>query len=128
MFAIIIEFILEVLLELFGEFFVELFIRAGANIPWVNKAATNLLTALVYFGIGAFIGWVSLWVFPKAFVRSESLHGISLVITPLLAGLVMAAIGWIRTQQGKLATQIERFSYGFALAFGMALIRFYLTE
>jgi hypothetical protein len=128
MFAIIIEFVLEVLLQFVGELIVELFIRTGASIPWVNKAATNLLTALVYFGIGAFIGWVSLWFFPKAFVRSESLHGISLVITPVLSGLMMAAIGWVRTQRGELALQIERFSYGFVLAFGMALIRFYFTE
>jgi hypothetical protein len=128
MFAFIIEIVLELLLQLFGELFVEFFIRAGARIPWVNRAATNLLTALVYFGIGAVIGLVSLLFFPEAFVRSESLHGISLVITPVLAGMVMAAIGWIRTQQGKLALQIERFSYGFALAFGMALIRFYFTD
>jgi VIT1/CCC1 family predicted Fe2+/Mn2+ transporter len=128
MFAFIIEIILELLLQLFGEFLLEFVIRTGARIPWVNAAATKLLTALVYFGIGVVIGLVSLLFFPKAFVRSESLHGISLVITPVLAGLVMNAIGWIRVRQGELAIQIERFSYGFALAFGMALIRFYFTD
>ena len=125
---VIIELILEALLEISGDLFIDLIVRAGARIPWVNQAATNLRTGLVYFVIGTIIGVGSLFLFPEAFVRSESLHGISLVITPVLAGVVMAAIGWIRTQQGKLATQLERFSYGFALAFGMALIRFYFTR
>lgn len=39
----------------------------------------------------------------------------------------MAAIGWIRERQGKLVVRLETFSYAFALAFGMALIRFYFT-
>jgi hypothetical protein len=128
MFATIIAFLLEGLLEIAGDVFIDLLIHAGAKIPWVNQATTNLLTGLVYFGIGSCIGLLSLLLFPEAFVRSESLHGISLVITPVLAGLVMNAIGWIRVRQGKLAIQLERFSYGFALAFGMALIRFYFTE
>lgn len=127
MFAIIIEFILEAVLEISGDLFIDLIVRAGARIPWASQAATNLLTGLVYFVIGTIIGVGSLLFFPEAFVRSESLHGISLVITPVLAGVVMAAIGWIRVRRGELAIQIERFSYGFALAFGMALIRFYFT-
>ena len=67
-------------------------------------------------------------VFPKAFVRSENLHGISLVITPVLAGLAMAAIGWVRERRGKPVVRIENFAFGFVLAFGIAVIRFYFTE
>src|SRR5829696_4625450 len=101
MLEIIIEIFLEFLLQIVGELFVELFIRIGASIPWVNKAASNLLTALVLFAVGLFIGWVSLWIFPRAFVRSEGLHGISLVVTPVMAGLAMAALGLPRERWGK---------------------------
>jgi hypothetical protein len=128
MFAIIIEFLLEFLLQFVGELVLEVIVHSGSRIPWVNKIANRVLLALILFGVGAFIGALSLVWFPEAFVRSESLHGISLVITPVLAGSAMAAIGWIRESRGKPVARVENFAYGYVLAFGMALIRFYLTE
>lgn len=128
MFELIIEFVLEFLLQFAGELILELIIRGGSKIPWVNNVANNLLLGvIVLFPIGAFMGWFSLLFFPEAFVRSESLHGISLVITPVLAGSAMAAIGWIRERRGKPVVRIESFWFGFALAFGIALVRFYWT-
>jgi len=128
MFALIIEFLLEFLLQFAGELFLELIIHAGGRIPWVNRIANGVLLGLILFGLGAFIGAFSLIWFPEAFVRSESLHGISLVITPVLAGSAMAAIGWIRESRGKPVARVENFAYGYVLALGMALVRFYWTD
>lgn len=124
----IIEIVLEFLVAMVWELFADLIIHFRARNPWLNWAASLLVNALVLFGFGLICGLLSLLFFPRAFVRSESLHGISLVITPVLAGLGMAAIGWIRERRGKLVTRLESFSYGFVLAFGIALIRFYFTN
>jgi hypothetical protein len=128
MFVIIIEFLLEFLLEFAGDLFMDLLIHGGSRVPWLNRAATRVLFAGILFGAGAVIGWFSLLFFPEAFVRSESLHGISLLVTPVLAGSAMAAIGWIRESRGKPAAPVENFAYGYVLALGMALVRFYWTD
>lgn len=119
---IFLEFLLQVVVELVFDVFLHLFPERA------RRSLSTILTAGVYFGVGLFVGWVSLWFFPKAFVRSESFHGISLVIAPVLAGLAMAAIGMIRARRGKVVTRLESFSYGFLLAFGIALVRFWYTE
>jgi hypothetical protein len=122
------ELILELLLQVFGELFIDLLIHVGVQVPWVNRIGNNLLAGGILFVVGAIVGVLSLIYFPRAFVRSESMHGISLVITPVLAGLAMEVIGRIRRRQRKLVIRLENFWYAYALALGMALIRFYFTE
>jgi len=129
MFEAMVELILEFLLQFAGEIILDLIVHACSRNARVSYVASNLLLGLiVLFPLGLFMGWFSLLFWPQAFVRSESLHGISLVITPVLAGSMMAAIGWVRKQRGKRVVRIENFWMGFALAFGIALVRFYLTE
>ena len=127
---------LELLLQIFLEFFMELVgglltgasLGAASRIPWISRSLNTLHTAIMFFGAGFLIGWLSIWIFPGAFIRSSSLHGISLFITPTLAGLAMSAIGWIRLRQGRLVVQFESFSYGFIFAFAMTLIRLLFTK
>ena len=77
---LIIEFLLEFLIPFMAEILLDLLIHIGAEIPWVNKAANNFLNGLMYFGVGLFIGFVSLWFFPKRFrpqrhlARHKSYH------------------------------------------------------
>ena len=127
MFEFIIQIILEALLEILGAALVEILVSTR-RIPWVNQAATKFVTGLILFALGAFIGLVSLWVFPNAIVRSESLHGISLVITPVLTGATMVGIGWLIRWRKKPAIRLGHFAIGYVVALGMALVRFYLTD
>jgi hypothetical protein len=73
------------------------------------------------------LGGLSLLVFPQSFVRSERFHGINLMITPVLCGLLMTAIGRWRARQGDPLLRIDSFVYGFLFAFAMALVRFVYT-
>jgi hypothetical protein len=66
---IIVEFLLEFLLQFFGELILDVLIHVGGRIPGINWAATKLFNAGVCFGVGLFIGFVSLLVFPHAFVE-----------------------------------------------------------
>lgn len=129
MLTFIVELFLEFLIPLAGELLIDLLFHFGwRRQPWARNAEYTILTAVMYFGIGLFVGWLTILIFPRAFIRSENLHGVSLILTPVLAGLMMAAIGAIREQRRKVVIRLESFSYGFVLAFGMALVRFFFTE
>ena len=122
------QIFLELLLELVGGVLVDVVLHASSRFIRVRKTLNALVTLIMYWGLGLFVGWLSILIFPRAFVRSSNLHGISLLITPVLAGFAMSAIGWIRMRQGKLLIRLETFSCGFIFAFGMALIRLLFTR
>ena len=126
MFEFIIQIVLDALLEILGAALVEILVSTG-RIPWVNQAATKFVTGLILFAVGAFIGLLSLAIFPHAIVHSESLPGVSLVITPLLTGVTMVGIGWVLQWREKPVIRLGHFAIGYVVAFGMALVRFYLT-
>jgi hypothetical protein len=127
MIELIAELLLELLLQLVGEIVTELGFRSLGE-PFVSRERQNpLLAGLGYCLFGLIFGGLSLLIFPKSFVRSENFHGVSLLITPVLAGLAMSAIGKLRERQGKTLLRLDSFVYGFLFAFPMALIRFLYT-
>ena len=125
---LLLEIFLEFLIEIVGGVLLDVVLHVSSRFVRTRQTLNALLTLIMYFGLGLFVGWLSILIFPKAFVRSSNLHGISLLITPVLAGFAMSAIGWIRRRQGKLLIRLETFSAGFIFAFAMALIRLLLTE
>jgi hypothetical protein len=82
-----------------------------------------VLAALGYVMLGMATGGVSVFLFPHPLIHPSRIHGISLLVSPVLTGLVMSRIGAALRRYGKHPTQIESFGYGFAFAFGMALVR-----
>ncbi len=89
---------------------------AGFKNPWT--------ATVVYFVLGSVAGGVSLIFLPHPMVHPSRIHGISLLIGPTLAGLMMLGVGSMLRKRDKETIQLESFRYGFALAFGMALVRF----
>ena len=124
----LLEIFLEFLIQIVGEVLLDVVLHASSRFVRAREALNALLTLIMYFGLGLFVGWLSILILPKAFVRSSNLHGISLLITPVLAGFTMSAIGGFRRRQGKLLIRLETFSCGFIFAFAMALIRLLFTE
>jgi hypothetical protein len=120
----ILWFLLDILLTISGESLIELGLRSLAEPFQEREDRSPLLAALGYALLGFIVGGLSLLIFPYAFVRGSRLHGISLVITPTLAGLAMAGLGWLRDRQGKPRIRLDSFSYGFVFAFAMTLMRF----
>ncbi|MBC7923715.1 MAG: hypothetical protein H7Z75_21780 [Ferruginibacter sp.] len=126
-FELLFQVILEFVLQIFGEVLIELGLHSLAK-PFKEREARNPLLAFIgYVLLGSAVGGLSLLVFPKSFVRSSRLHGISLLITPLLAGIAMSGLGWLRLRQGKRLLRLDSFVYGAIFAFGMALVRFLFT-
>jgi len=118
------ELFLEVLLEFAGEALLDLALRAVAEVFESFRVAGPVIASVGYTLLGALAGRFSLLIFPHPLVHPSRLHGINLLVSPIVTGLVMSLIGSTLSRQGKKVTQIESFRYGFAFAFGMALIRY----
>ena len=126
-FECIINFFADFLLQLICELAIEFGLRRFADTtePEMCMPAVSFLG---YGLLGLFVGGASLLIFPHPFVRSSRFYGISLLITPILTGLAMSGMGWLRKRQGKVVLRIDTFSYGFIFAFGLALIRLVYTK
>jgi hypothetical protein len=120
-------FILEVLIPIVGEFSVEVLVYCLGEPFRARERRNAVLAGIGYYLIGLMLGGVSLLIFPQSFVRSERFHGINLLITPLVSGLVMGACGRWRARHGKTILRLDSFVYGFVFAFAMALVRFVYT-
>lgn len=122
------ELFLEALIEIGGEFFFELGLRSLSE-PFVpRRERSPILAGVGYALLGLIAGGLSLLIFPNHFVRSEHLHGISLLVSPVLAGLGMAGFGWLLKRTGKRRLRLDSFVYGFIFAFPMAIVRYIYTS
>jgi len=86
---------------------------------------------LAYVGYALFglvLGFISLALVPHRLVRPSRIPGLSLLISPVITGLMLSGTGVILRRRDKKPTQLDSFGYGFAFAFGMALIRFHFAK
>jgi len=127
------------ILELIGEFLTEASSELLASLLWRglrkgfrglrgwssgSAGFDRLLLVTVCLALGTIVGFVSVPIHPYPIFHTGKVHGISLLVSPLLTGLVMAAIGW-RLKRGNIRpVPLESFWGGFAFALGMAVIRF----
>jgi hypothetical protein len=128
------------LLELFLEFFFEAAFEFAAeflsSLIWRGVDAVfdkvefknPALACIAYVFLGGVVGGLSLLLFPHPLVHPSRVPGLSVVISPILAGLGMSLVGSTLRKRNKKAMQMESFGYGFAFAFGMALVRFFFTR
>ena len=75
--------------------------------------------------MGTVIGALSLWLFPRSFIRDATFREVNLFVTPVAVGIAMSLVGRIRLKNGQDLEQLDRFGYAFTFAFAMAFVRFY---
>jgi hypothetical protein len=127
--AAIAEFLLEAFLELIAAAILDVVSRVLAGLFTTVAEATKdnrVLAGLMYALLGVLAGAVSILVLPHPLIHREHptrLHGISLLISPIVAGLGMSAVGRILRRRGKKVAPVESFGFGFLFALGMAFIR-----
>ena len=121
--AAILEVFAELILQLLGELFLELIARAIGKFFSAIFESSRVFTAAVVLLLGALSGASSLIFFPHPLVHPSRAHGISLIVSPVIAGLVMSQIGRFLRSRGKRTIQLESFVYGFTFAFAMAVVR-----
>jgi hypothetical protein len=77
---------------------------------------------------GAALGGVSFWVWPHRLVEPGPLPGISVIVSPIVNGLLTDAVGSFRANHGKRRTALGTFWGGACFALGMAAVRFALLQ
>src|SRR5579864_8812498 len=118
------EIVLDALLELAAGALADLASRLISRLFETLETENPVAALSLYVLFGVLAGGCSLVFFPHRLVRPSRIRGISLVVSPLLAGAALSSLGSLLRRRDKLVTRIESFRYGFAFAFGMAFIRF----
>jgi hypothetical protein len=123
------EFILELLFEIFGEALLqlvfELLAELGVRRLGKGQRRPSPALAIVGYGVlGALAGGCSLWLKPVLFIASPTAQVVNLVLTPLLIGGLMAQLGAWRQRRDKATVRLDRFTYAYVFALGMALVRY----
>ena len=122
---------LDALLELLFEFIFELVFQMLAELGFETVAKVfrrrpviRIVTALIFIPLlGALIGLFLSNMIPHRILSKLSLPGISLFVSPLIAGLLMKLFGDWRRSQGHEPTMIATFWEGALFAFSLALMR-----
>jgi hypothetical protein len=126
--AALLEIILEVLAEAFlqlaGELLISLLVRASRGLSSAFLQLSPRFTAVYLALFGAATGALSVLIFPHPLFHHSHVNGVSLVISPVVTGLVMSQIGSVQRRRGRKSTPMESFWYGFVFALAMAAMRF----
>lgn len=122
MFEIIFHVVGEFLLQAIIEMLVELGFHSVKE-PFV-RPPNPWLAAFGYAIFGAALGGASLLLFPDHLTPSGTWRLVNLILSPVAAGLLMAAFGAWRARRGETLFRIDRFSYGFLFALALALVRY----
>lgn len=124
--------ILGWLFELLGELLLQMLFEALAEafghalrVPFRRKQPVRpWLAAIGYVLFGAAAGGLTLWLVPELYIKTPGLRLANVLITPVLAGLVMEAIGAWRERRDKEVLRLESFAYGYLFALAMAAVRY----
>jgi hypothetical protein len=116
--------LLEVFFELMGEAVIDLVARSIMKVFVAESPIRPAVATIGYLFLGLGSGTLSLIILPHPVFHPSRIHGISLVISPVLTGMIMSYVGLLSSRKGRQRIQIESFGYGFTFAFGMSLVRF----
>jgi hypothetical protein len=119
----VLEAVFEAIFEYVGTALWDLLSRA-LSVVFGNVEIQDPALAVVGYALcGLMVGGLSLLLFPHHLMQSSRFHGVSLLISPAIAGLMMARTGAFLRNRDKRVTQLESFGYGSVFAFGIALVR-----
>ncbi len=124
------EIIFEFIFSAGGEFLVQVLMEVLAELgvhsmrETFRRPPNRWLAAIGYALFGTVAGGLSLLIVPTLFVHARGLQLMNVVLTPLAAGLAMAAIGAWRRRRDQDLIRLDKFAYGYLFALAMALVRF----
>jgi len=120
-----IEFVFEVLLQLVFEV-LELVFSSGVGKS--KRVQLPLwLSIIVYAGFGVLAGFISVLIFPQAFLHGSIARIANLVVTPLLMGVLAGMFAAWRSS-GQQGVFLHRFASAYAFALSLALFRFFAAN
>ena len=126
MIEILIEFLGEFVLQVLGEALLEIGLHSLAE-PF-RKEPNPWLAAVGYTVFGAALGGISLLLSPDYLMANKSLRIANAALSPIAAGLSMAAVGKWRARRGQAVLRIDKFAYGYLFALSLGLVRFWFAN
>ncbi len=123
------DLLLELLFEFFGELLLQVLAEALFELGLhslaspIKRRPNPYLATIGYVLFGALAGALSLWIFPSLFIASHAGRIVNVIVTPLIAGAAIAAIGAWRRRREQQLVLLDRFAYGYLFALVMALVR-----
>ena len=125
------ELIVELILQFIGEVLLQIVIEALVELGWHSLAAATLesrphpvLSGIGHTLLGLMAGGLSLWLSPHLMMKTPATRLANLILTPIVAGLAMSALGAWRRSRGQELLRLDRFAYAYLFAFSMAVMRF----
>jgi hypothetical protein len=125
---VVLQILCEAVLQVVAEIALELGLEGLARVANRTRTQHPLLALLGYSMLGATVGAFSLYPFPASFIRVDSWRVLNLVITPVLAGGLMAGIGKLRGRHRGAHTRLSTFLSGFGFALAMAAVRYFWSR
>lgn len=122
------EVFLEAVIEIVGEAILVFLLTAIAEALGPSELRRPVMAGVGYLLLGGTAGGLTLIWFRFPLVHPSRFPGISLIISPILTGSLMALLGSILRRYNKPTVKLETFAYGFLFAFGMTLVRFLFTQ
>jgi hypothetical protein len=121
LFELVFEFLLQIIVEMLFE------LGLHSTTEPFRKAPSPWLAAIGYVIFGAVAGGLSVLALPQSLIHGDTMRLLNLAVTPIMAGLAMAALGAWRSKRGQQILRIDRFSYGYLFALSMAIVRFHFS-
>jgi hypothetical protein len=122
------EMICEVILQFLGEMALAYLARGVLKMFGSIYRMGPFFAFAIFALLGAAFGELSVLALPHPVFHPSRFHGISLLISPFVTGLIMSWLGRGRRRHGRIPMRIESFGYGFTFALAMALVRFALVK
>ena len=123
-----IEVIFEILFELFVDILSQILIELGFDsIGSVLKSDKEYSKSFQIIGLillASLVGLSSIVIFPQKLFQTTLFPGISLILSPIIVGIIMHKIGEWKKEHNKKSTLLATFWGGASFAFIIALIRF----
>jgi len=94
--------------------------RKSGRMP---KERQRILTIFGLFLVGCFVGYVTLQSFPALLIPNSSWRLLNFVAVPIIVGLVFRAAGITAKKRSSVRGKLFTFIHGYALAFGIVLVR-----
>jgi hypothetical protein len=128
----LLEALVGVLLEVVGDALLEvlfgLVAEALSGVIKRREDASPVVLTLGLAGAGAGAGLLSGWLVPhRLIVGGVVIPGLSLVVAPLMTGVVMGLLGKQIRRAGHWPSSVATFRGGAVFAFAMALVRWWLV-
>jgi hypothetical protein len=120
----------ELLLQVLAQLAVELFSRLlralmlGNSPTAVESRPDPIGLFIMYTVLGGLMGVVSLKLLPQHMIHSTGHRWLNLIVTPLLMGWAMAALGAWQDRHGRNRVGMDKFCNGWGFALALAAVRF----